>query len=185
MTSLQQMIQRQQDLSLVRKIKAGDHQAYRPLVERYQRKIYALVRGMVGSHALADDVTQETFIKVFRYLGHFDESYPFFPWLRRIAVNTALTALHGAAMRKNAALDVEWAEEAVADKQVEQFELLEQVRKEVARLPEEQRLVFILRSQQELSYEEIAGLLDVSIGTVMSRLNRARNRMKELLHEYV
>jgi RNA polymerase sigma-70 factor, ECF subfamily len=185
MISLQQRIQRRQDLSLVRKIKAGEHQAFRPLVERYQRKIYALARGLVGSHALADDVTQETFIKVFRNLGRFDENYPFFPWLRRIAVNTALTALHSAGMRKNVALDVEMPEEALIEKQVEQSELLEQVRKQVARLPEEQRLVFVLRSQQEMSYEEIAGLLDVSIGTVMSRLNRARNRLKNLLHEYV
>jgi RNA polymerase sigma-70 factor, ECF subfamily len=185
MTGLQQFIQRQQDLHLVRNIKAGDQQAFRTLVERYQRRIYALARGLVVSHSVAEDVTQETFIKVWRHLDRFDEEYPLYPWLRRITVNTALSALHGAAERKNVPLDERQADETLVDQQMERHEMLERVQREVAHLPEEQRLVFVLRTQQEMSYEEIAEYLQISVGTVMSRLHRGRMYLKERLRNYV
>ncbi len=185
MTGWQLLLQRRQDLRLVARIKAGDQQAFRSLVERYQARIYALVRAMVGSHALSDDITQDTFIKVYRNLSSFDESYPFFPWLRRIAVNTALTALQVQRTQNRVALDEDLAEEASLDQAIERNELIVQMQKEIARLPEEQRTVFVLRTQQEMSYDEIAAALDLSVGTVMSRLSRARSRLKESLHEYI
>lgn len=185
MTGWQLLLQRRQDLRLVARIKAGDQQAFRSLVERYQARIYALVRAMVGSHALSDDITQDTFIKVYRNLSSFDESYPFFPWLRRIAVNTALTALQVRRTQNQVALDEDMAEEGALDQAIERNELIRQMQKEIAALPEEQRTVFVLRTQQEMSYEEIATALNLSVGTVMSRLSRARSRLKESLHEYI
>ncbi len=185
MTGLQQFIQRQQDLHLVRRIKAGDQHAFRTLVERYQRKIYALARGLVAAHSIAEDVTQETFIKVWRNLDRFDETYPFYPWLRRIAVNTALSALHGARERKNIPLDDQQVDETLLDRQIESQEMVARMQAEVAQLPEEQRLVFILRTQQEMSYEEIAETLQISVGTVMSRLHRSRLHLKERLQNYL
>jgi len=185
MKNLRQRIERQQDLNWVRKFKAGDPQAFRSLVERYQRRIYTLVRGLVGSHSLSDDVTQETFVKVFEHIAHFDETYPFFPWLRRIAVNSALTALQNAELRKKTTLDETIAQEPLVDGRLEQAELLQRLQMEVDRLPEEQRLVFVLRTQQEMSYQEIAAILNISVGTVMSRLNRCRTRLRERLQDYI
>jgi len=185
MISLRQKVQRQQDLHLVRKIKRGDQRAFRALVERYQRQIYCLAFGVVRSHALAEDITQDTFVKVYRHLTFFDEAFPFYPWLRRIAVNTALNALQSARMRKAEPLDEQVVQEPAIDRLLERDELLQQVQAEIGRLPEEQRLVFVLRTQQEMSYAEIAEALKLSPGTVMSRLNRARIRLKARLHDYI
>jgi RNA polymerase sigma-70 factor, ECF subfamily len=185
MISLQQKVQRQQDLHLVRKIKRGDQQAFRSLVERYQRQIYRLAFAVVRSHASADDITQDTFVKVYRHLVFFDETYPFYPWLRRIAINTALSARQSTLMRKAEPLDEHLPQEPAIDRLVERAELLQQVLAEIERLPEEQRLVFVLRTQQEMSYAEIAEALNISPGTVMSRLNRARSRLKARLRDHI
>ena len=102
-----------------------------------------------------------------------------------IAVNTALTALQVTRTQNRVALDAELREEASLDQAIEQNELILQMQKEIAGLPEEQRTVFVLRTQQEMSYEEIAAALNLSLGTVMSRLSRARSRLKESLREYI
>jgi RNA polymerase sigma-70 factor (ECF subfamily) len=183
MTTLRQIWQRHEEASWIKRIKAGEQHLFRSLVERYQRPIYGCIRGMVHSHDLADDLTQETFIKAFHQLERFDDQYPFFPWLRRIAVNSALTALSSVAVRRRNPLDETQPAEDDLEQQMEQSDLLEHVHRALSQLPEEQRLVFVLRTQQEMSYEEIADHLNISLGTVMSRLSRARKRLKEVLED--
>jgi RNA polymerase sigma factor (sigma-70 family) len=183
MTTLRQIWQRHEDAGWIKRIKAGEQHLFRALVERYKQPIYTCIRGMVHSHDLADDLTQETFIKAFQQLERFDDQYPFFPWLRRIAVNSALTALSSTAVRKRTPLEETQEAEDDLEQQVEQNDLLAHIHRTLLKVPEEQRLVFVLRTQQDMSYEEIAECLKISMGTVMSRLSRARQRLKELLED--
>ncbi len=185
MTTLRHIWQRHEDIGWIRRIKAGETHLFRSLVERYQKPIYACLRGMVHSHELADDLTQEAFIKAFQQLERFDEQYPFFPWLRRIAVNAALTTLSSAAVRLRQPLDESQPAPEDLAEQIERNDFLAHIRNALLKLPEEQRVVFVLRTQQEMSYEEIADCLQVSTGTVMSRLSRARQRLKELLKDEI
>lgn len=181
---------RTQDRMLIRKAKRGDTDAFTGLIKKYQRQVYACISGLVFSHASTDDVLQDTFIKVYRNLHRFDENYPFYPWVRRIAVNTALNYLKNEARRQAVSIDapedasVMLQAEDNPGRDVEKKEMLEKLREAVKELPEEQRMVFVLRTQQEMSYEEIAQLLEISMGTVMSRLNRARSKLKELLKDH-
>jgi len=170
---------------LVGRAREGDMEAYENLVRTFERPIYFLCLRMAGAPQAADDLAQETFIRAYGALSGFKEGRDFYAWLRRIAVNTALTALQVTRTQNRVALDAELREEASLDQAIEQNELILQMQKEIAGLPEEQRTVFVLRTQQEMSYEEIAAALNLSLGTVMSRLSRARSRLKESLREYI
>jgi len=188
MPQLKQEWDRHQDIQLIRKAKKGDTKAFSKLVKKYQRQIYACIARMVYSHELTDDLIQETFIKVYKSLYRFDENYPFYPWVRRIAVNATINRLKSEAARKASSLD-NLDSTIVSDEnpfqQLEQEEMLQNIRRAMYTLPEEQRAVFVLRTQEAMSYEEIAQTLGISLGTVMSRLNRARSKLKVILKEYL
>ncbi|MEN6310038.1 MAG: sigma-70 family RNA polymerase sigma factor [Acidobacteriota bacterium] len=178
-----------EDAVLIRKAQEGDVDAFESLVKEYQQMIYALCRRLTGAHQSADDLAQETFIKAYFALSRFDARWPFYPWLRRIAVNASLNYLKarrrerpfedGAAERR-AAGDSRPAGERPEEK-YERAEFEERFRRAVESLPGEQKSVFVLRFYEGLSYEEIAKALGVPHGTVMSRLNRARQKLKALL----
>jgi RNA polymerase sigma-70 factor (ECF subfamily) len=175
----------------VKKARSGSLRAFDRLVKKYQRRIYVLIRKMVIDHDDADDIVQEAFVKAFRNLEQFDERFAFYPWLHRIAVNTAIN--HQKKMSRRMELTrVEDIREPVSNpgesdpsETLLGRELNEKIASAMAQLPFEQRAVFILRTSEELSYQEIAGRLDISIGTVMSRLSRARERLKEILKPYL
>ena len=153
--------------------------AFEDLVRKYQQRVYALCRRLTGAHQSADDLAQETFIKAYFALARFDAEWPLYPWLRRIALNTGLNYLKS--RRRERPLDEAALSprrmpfSAPADGPEERFE------RAVASLPSDQRSVFVLRFHEGLSYDEISRALDVPVGTVMSRLNRARQRLKDLL----
>lgn len=161
--------------------------AFEGLVRTYERPIYALCRRFTGDHASADDLAQETFIKAWSALSRFDEAQPLYPWLRRIAVNGSLNALRD--RRRMTSLDARPADTGPAadpgtgdpEAAAEGADLERHLRAALATLPAEQRAVFVLRHDEGLGYEEIAGALDLPVGTVMSRLARARGRLQELL----
>ena len=180
--------ERKNDLSLIRKAKKGDAKAFAQLVKKYQRQVYYCIARMVFSHHLTDDLIQETFIKVYNNLHRFDESFPFYPWIRCIAVNTTLNRLKHEASKKTYAI-AELEPTLVSDHnpihEVENAEMLRCLRNALHRIPEDQRAVFILRTNEEMSYDEIAATLGISVGTVMSRLNRARSKLKSLLKEHI
>jgi len=189
MLPLKQQLQRQKEKRLIRKAKGGDANAFGALVRLYQRPVYSIIATMVTSHQITDDLIQETFIKAYKNLNRFDESFPFYPWIRRIAVNTTFNYLKSETLRRHANLDdldemgVSPLSEDDPAKNFEHNEMMTRVRQALETLPVEQRAVFSLRTYEEMSYEEIAQTLNISIGTVMSRLNRAREKLKKRLQD--
>jgi RNA polymerase sigma-70 factor, ECF subfamily len=177
-----------EDALLVRKAQQGDMDAFESLVRRYQHRVYALCRRLTGAHQSADDLAQETFVKAYFALGRFDVQWPFYPWLRRIAVNAGLNYLKARRRERpleEGSLGGRRAPAAARgddpEERLERAEFRARLDHAVESLPADQRGVFVLRFHESMSYEEISRTLDLPLGTVMSRLNRARQKLKELL----
>ncbi|MDA8417247.1 MAG: RNA polymerase sigma factor RpoE [Betaproteobacteria bacterium] len=172
------------DYQLVLRAQRGDKLAFELLVSKYQRKLARLVGRLVRDPGEAEDVTQETFIKAYRALGNFRGDSAFYTWLYRIGVNTAKNFLVNQGRRAPTSVTVEDAEymdghEQVMDVNTPEAELLS---REIARtvnasmeaLPEELKTAIRLREIEGMSYEDIATLMNCPIGTVRSRIFRAR-----------
>ena len=158
---------------------------------RYNRKMYSVVYALVRSHEDARDLVQETFIRAYQNIRRFDEQYRFYTWLYRIAVNLCFTFLK---RRKHAPVSIESDDPEQGETELpdtrsapiaEQSERQRSIERSLALLPAEQRLAIELRTYQGMSYAEIAEVMHTSIGTVMSRLSRARDKLRESLREYV
>lgn len=178
---------KESDNSLVQRAKNGDTGAFDRLVMRYQKQLHYTVIRIVLNHDDADDIVQDSFIKAFKNLEGFDDKFRFYTWLSRIAVNTAINLVQHKKHREDS---LEKKQEDTgfdppgSDNSEESFEFKElrvQVHKALDRLSPDMRSIFVLRVYEELSYNEIAETLEISIGTVMSRLNRARNVLKHKL----
>ena len=180
-------------ISYINKSLLGDASAFEWIIKRYQKRVYFTVLQLVMNHDDADDVIQETFIKAYTKLNTYDENYPFYPWLYRIAVNTALNHQKKKARTRALSLDdlegnnhkYDLSELPQQTFQAEGGELLSKLKVALGKIPAEQRAVFLLRVREELSYQEISETLQISIGTVMSRLSRAREKLRTLLNGYV
>lgn len=179
-----------EDAVLVRRAQQGDMDAYESLVRRYQERIYALCRRLTGAHQSADDLAQETFIKAYFALARFDAQWPLYPWLRRIAVNSGLNYLKTRGRerpledgRPGGTIMPPAPRGDDPEGQLESAEFQARLDRAVASLPADQRSVFVLRVHEGLSYDEIGKTLGLPLGTVMSRLNRARQKLKEELAE--
>jgi RNA polymerase sigma-70 factor (ECF subfamily) len=172
-----------EDRELVLAARSGSRRAFGTLVRRHQRRVFALGVRLLGTTHDADDLVQETFLRAWRALDRLDPERPVIPWLLRIATNRAMTMLAARGRRATEPLD-----EALPaggprpDEDAQRAELRANVRRALAELPEEQRIVLSLRAGEGLSYLEIAALLDVPVGTVMSRLARAREAMRRMVH---
>ena len=169
------------------KARGGNAFAFEEIVRRHQRRVYAVAMRVVRRHDVADDVTQEAFLRAYQALDRFDTGRPFGPWICRIAANLAVNHVRSPRAREDE-LPEDLHEEASGQAPIDG--LLEREAKEVleqamGRLPAEQRAVFVLRTAEELSYKEIAEALDISIGTVMSRLSRAREKLRVTLGPYL
>jgi RNA polymerase sigma-70 factor (ECF subfamily) len=167
------------DGALVRRSVGGDSDAYRVLYERYQDRVFATVHRIVGDYEEAVDVTQDVFVKVYRELPSFAFQSKFSTWLYRIAVNFSINKVnererHGRVHRK-LALDAGEADRA--DPPV----AVERVHAAIQELSPKLRAVVALRYLQNLTYEEIADVLDLSVGTVKSRLHLAHEALREAL----
>lgn len=185
---LQHMIDDREDRRWAMKARRGDRRAFDRLVLKHQKRVYFTVMKLLHDPEAAHDVVQDVFVKAYVKLSQFDLSRPFYPWLHRIAINTALNALN----RQQRMGSTSWpdadfvdSEEASPEQAVMTGELEAAVAKAIAALPEGQREVFVLRTAEGLKYEEIAEALGLTAGTVMSRLSRARARMKLLLAPYL
>ncbi|MCX6832661.1 MAG: sigma-70 family RNA polymerase sigma factor [candidate division Zixibacteria bacterium] len=170
------------DGELIRRAKQGDRAAFGLLVRRYQRKVYALCFRLGGSHDVADDLTQEAFIKAFQAVGTFDEKYPFGGWIARIAANNAFNYLNRQKFQLSGeeselALDQMAAVDSDPQEMLTQQEIDKRYQHALAQLPPDYRIVFVLRMQEEMSYADIATTLKINEGTVMSRLHRARRKL--------
>jgi len=181
-----------EDLLWVRKARKGNNKAFEKLVLKYQKRIYFLVRKIILDHDETNDIVQDTFVKAYSNLHQFDEQFSFYPWLHRIAINTTLNFQTKRARKKTSFVnpdDDEVKQVAKTDdnplEQVIETEFKQKISEALQRLPFDQRIIFMLRTSEQLSYEEISKQLDISIGTVMSRLSRARAKLKELLQQYL
>ncbi|UCG92232.1 MAG: sigma-70 family RNA polymerase sigma factor [candidate division WOR-3 bacterium] len=175
------------DEILIKRVKNGDCEAFNPLVERYKLALYKLMYRMVYNRDDAEDLVEEAFIKAYRSISRFEIGRPFYAWLSRLAVNNAINFLR---KKKRGHLEpLEWSEHRlVAEKQnpvamTREKMLKERINKAMAQLPQEYRTILVLRVNDELSYEEISEVLKIPKGTVMSRLARARQRLKEIFKE--
>lgn len=177
---------REVDQQLVERAQRGDKRAFELLVMKYQRKLGRLLSRMVRDPAEVEDVAQEAFIKAYRALPSFRGDSAFYTWLYRIAINTAKNYLVSMGRRAptTTEFDHEEAEsfddaEALRDTATPENELLgreiaDTVNRAVEALPEDLRTAITLREIEGLSYEEIAGVMNCPIGTVRSRIFRAR-----------
>jgi len=185
------------DRALVRAAQRGDEKAFRQLVERYQRRVVQLALGMTKDPDEAMDIAQETFVKVHRYLPSFKGDSSFFTWTYRIAMNLCLDAQRrkGRAERVDleqgdeaeleAAMDPPSSALAGPQRQTLNAELRGKIEDALASLSENHRAILILRELEGLSYEELAKVLGIRKGTVMSRLFHARLKMQNKLREYL
>jgi RNA polymerase sigma-70 factor (ECF subfamily) len=181
------------DEHLVLLAKNGDDPAFAELVKRYSRRILRVARNITNNDEDSEDVLQETFLKAYTHLDRFEGNSKFYTWLVRIAMNEALMKLRKRKTGKVVSLDEELStgddtvtrEIAVWDgnpeDQFSQHELRELLDKTVSSLPDGFRTVFILRDVEELSTEETADMLGLSIPAVKSRLLRARLQLREKL----
>lgn len=183
------------DGELVARVLQGDKNAFRPIVERYQNRIFAMVVGMVRDEAEARDLVQNAFIKAYQSLDTFRLDSSFYTWLYRIAMNLAIDSCRKRRRRKTGSFD-----EAVAARDedgemlelhhtdgpaeaLQRKELRQRIFAAMEELTEEQREVLLLREVEGLSYAEISESMGIPEGTVMSRLFYARKKMQGLLRE--
>ncbi len=170
---------------LVAQARKGDKTAFGKLVKTHQRRVLRMVVGMTGDLDTAMDIVQDAFIRAYKALDRFEEGKPFYPWLSTIATN--LTLNHFKKSRRETSLDpvkhdqIDNAADPLYKMQIDENN--RRLMAAVRELPEQYRVVFILRNFEDLSYEEIATRLDISVGTVDSRLYRARRRLMELLKD--
>lgn len=188
---------READLQLVERVQSGDREAFGLLVSKYQRKLLRLVMRLVRDPAEAEDVTQEAFIKAYRALPNFRGESAFYTWLYRIGVNTAKNWLVAQGRRMPTMSEVVdddtdgieegvlLRDDATPDRVLMSRQIGETVNAAMEALPDDLRSAISLREIDGLSYEEIAQVMDCPIGTVRSRIFRAREaisaRLKPLL----
>ncbi len=186
------MTPEQSDLALVQRVQRGERSAFDVLVLRYQQKVLKLVLRYVRDPMEAEDVCQEAFIKAFRAIGSFRGDSAFYTWIYRIAINTAKNALVASKRRPiNYGIDVKDPEQGDLEARLtdgetpEQLLLTEEIRETVNRamadLPEDLRTAIVLREIDGLSYEEIAESMGCPVGTVRSRIFRAREAIDHRL----
>jgi RNA polymerase sigma-70 factor (ECF subfamily) len=182
----------QSDLELVRRVQKGERGAFDLLVLRYQHKVVKLVARLLRDPAEAEDVAQEAFVKAYRALGSFRGDSAFYTWLYRIAVNTARNTM---ASRQRRPLDYEAdlseSEQSVVESRMRHGdtpeaaalsdEIHRTVNSAIEALPEDLRTAIVLREVEGLSYEEIAEAMDCPVGTVRSRIFRAREAIDRSL----
>lgn len=174
------------DEELLDRARAGDHGAFRIIVERYQSEVARTVVGMLGVSQQVDDVAQEVFIQLYRSLDRFRGESSLATYLKRIAINRSLDALRQRKRFMSRFLSRDSDDtlpEPVADNDssIETRERNEAVHRAIQALPEKHRAVAVLRLIDERSTEETAKILDLPYGTVLSRLSRAQKKLQTLL----
>jgi RNA polymerase sigma-70 factor (ECF subfamily) len=187
------MSERDADWQLVERVQKGDKRAFDLLVAKYQRKLFRLLSRLIRDPAEIEDVAQEAFIKAYRALPGFRGESAFYTWLYRIAINTAKNYLvaQGRRVPTQTSTEIEDAEnfddgeslrtEDTPDRMLLSKQVAEAVNRAIERLPEELRTAIVLREIEGLSYDEIAVSMNCPIGTVRSRIFRAREAVAEEL----
>jgi RNA polymerase sigma-70 factor (ECF subfamily) len=183
-----------QDNELVARFLDGHGLAFPELVRRYQSRLLNFIYRTIGDRDRAEDLVQETFIRVYRHLHRFDQTKKFSTWIYTIASNLAKNELRNRSrnplvlfqtIKKNWEADhrpLQWEDPSYRpDDLFRKRHLRDMVEKAVAQLPEHHRAVFVLREMEGKTYEEISEITGVNLGTVKSRLNRARNNFAQII----
>ncbi|MBX3278491.1 MAG: sigma-70 family RNA polymerase sigma factor [Acidobacteria bacterium] len=187
------------DHALIAATRTGDELAFQELVRRYRNPITNFVYRMLNDYDRAVDLTQETFVRVYMNVEKYQANFSFSTYIYRIASNLAISELRQRKRRRlipfptffsdkdNDEVEVELPDvkQTGADEEMILDERQRAVRRAIVSLPEKYRTVVVLRDIEGKSYEEISAVLDLSDGTVKSRINRARNLLKEKLKDYV
>lgn len=175
----------ERDEILAARAAGGDRRSFEDLITRHRGSVYRLARSITGNHDDADDAAQETFIRLFRALASYDPKRPFTPWLRRVAYNTSLNVLRASRRRRYETSDEllpthpDTAHDPEEKLQTRQAGAL--LHDAVESLSSELKATFILRASEGMSYRDIAKVTGVRMGTVMSRLSRAREKIIQSL----
>jgi RNA polymerase sigma-70 factor, ECF subfamily len=196
-------IRAQEEAAIVAELKAGSEAAYAWLIGEFQQPVYGLVYRIVNDPADAADTTQDVFLKVFRGMKHFHGGSSLKTWIYRIALHEAANRRRWWFRHKARETSIEPAESDAATASenamqvaltdhaespfdnVAHHEVQRRVEEELSKVPEPYRTTLILRDLEEMSYEEIAEVLEISLGTVKSRLTRGREALRQRLTPYV
>ena len=178
----------------MRSVAEGDTSAFEQLIERHQALVAGTIARMLGSNAEVEDIAQQVFIRVWKSAGRYVARAKFTTWLLKITRNLVFNEMRRAKLHPHLPVQIEPdAEEmplrdeaaSTPDATLLQTELQEAIEKAITLLPETQRMALVLRRYEELSYEEIADVLDLSVPAVKSLLFRARTELRERLKNYL
>lgn len=192
-------VEKMDDHSLLAATLTGDETAFQELVRRYRNQITNYVYRMLNDYDRAADLAQETFVRVYTNAERYQATYSFSTYIYRIAHNLAISELRQRKRRRlipfpsffsdkdseEIEIEIEDKKQVMADDSMIADERRDAVRRAISSLPEKYRAALVLCDIEEKSYEEIAAVLDLPVGTVKSRINRARNLLKEKLREYL
>lgn len=176
------------DQDLIGAAKKGNRDAFSVLIKRYHLQIFNMLYALVGDWDEADDLTQETMVKAYQALGRFEGRAQFYTWLYRIGINCWKDWCKtprkqrevGDVLDDGQSLFDQYAAPEITDAQVQRTELQEMLKLALSKLPEEYRAALVLREIDGLGYDEIADVLDCSLGTVKSRIFRGRTQLKKM-----
>ena len=173
-----------QEAGLVRAAQGGDEAAFAEIVHHFQRRVYRVAYALTRNAADADDLAQETFVRAYQAIGRFRVGEPLYPWLARIATNLAFSLFRSRKRRPETPLEPlvesgrQWGvDDDPADAAAEE-ERRRHMQHAFAQLSPEHQAVLTLRVVEDMTYDEIARTLNVPVGTVMSRLSRARTELR-------
>jgi len=181
---------------LVRRVQAGNTEAFEELVRRYERKVYNITYRLMGNEQDASEALQDAFMRAYRFIGKFQFKSSFFTWLYRIATNVSLSKLRKREKVETVSIDQPVNEAGDLpfeipdlkygpEKLMKQRELRAAIQKAVEELPEDYRSVVVLRDLEGLSNEEVSKVLKLSVAAVKSRLHRGRLVLREKLASYM
>lgn len=175
---------------MIERASRGDAAAFNRLMEQHERRMYAVALRMCGNREDAQDCLQEAMLRVYRAIGGFKGQSSFSTWVYRITMNTCLDELRRKKNRQSTSLDslldMGWSpsdDTNAPEKQAIRSELRRNLNRAIQELPEEMRSAVVLRDIQGFSYEEIAHMLEINVGTIKSRISRGREKLREKMKE--
>ncbi|GAA0381366.1 RNA polymerase sigma factor SigW [Bacillus horti] len=178
---------------LVKRIRKGDREAFAEIVELYKHKLYQLGYRMLGNPLEAEEIAQESFLRVYSNIGRYDQNHKFSTWIYRIATNLCIDRLRKRKIVYSLDQEVVGAEgldmysqladekQRTPEAEVVTLEIQEQVQKAIDQLPPQYKSIMILRYLQDLSLQEISDIVDLPVTTIKTRVHRGREALKKLL----